>query len=100
MRGWYKDASYHPPPLARVTISTMTTERFELYQNIPYQVQTIPMGVQPFPVDDSIPEEKDIAWTVRRLFRNCLSGSSVMRGEHLCQWLIAATLDNTPDAKK
>ena len=35
---------------------------------------------------------------MRRLFLNRSRGPSVIRAEHLRQWLIAATRDNTPDA--
>ena len=56
------------------------------------------MEVQPFLVEDSISEEKDIAWAVRRLCLKRLVSLSYMRAEHLLQWLISATWDNTPDA--
>ena len=58
------------------------------------------MGDSPFHflVDDSIPEDGDIAWGVLRLCLNFSGGSSGMRAEHLRQWLIAATWDNSPDA--
>ena len=35
---------------------------------------------------------------VRRLFLNRSGGLSGMRSEHLRQWLIATTWDDTPDA--
>ena len=56
------------------------------------------MGFQPFPVDDSIPVDKDITWEVRRLHLNRSDRPSVIRAEHLRQWLIAATWDDTPDS--
>ena len=56
------------------------------------------MGVQPFPVDNSIPEDKETTWAVRRLLKNRLSGPPGMRSEHLHQWLIAATWDDNPDS--
>ena len=55
------------------------------------------MWVQPFLLDDSIPEDEKITWTVRRLFLNRSSGLSVMRVKHLHHWLIDATQDDTPD---
>ena len=55
------------------------------------------MGMQPYPVEESIPEEEeDIAWELRRLCLNRSGGPSGMRSEHFRQWLIFATQDNTP----
>ena len=87
-----------PPPPIRVAIAIITAERVELYQNVPPPGQPIHVGVQPLPVDDSIPEDKEIAWAVRQLLQNRSGGLSGMRAEHLRQWLIAATWDDTPDA--
>ena len=56
------------------------------------------MGDLPFSVVDEIPEDEDIDWEVRRLHLNRSGGLSGMRAEHLCQWLIAATWDDSPDA--
>ena len=61
MRGWYKNSVDSPPLHARVAVATMTAERFDMYRHVPPPVQPIPVGVQPFPVNDSIPEDKDIA---------------------------------------
>ena len=44
MRGWYKDAVDHPPPPARVDVSTMTTEREEIYRHVPSPGEPIPVG--------------------------------------------------------
>ena len=52
----------------------------------------------PFSVDYSIPEDKEITWAVLRILLNRSGGPSVMRAEHLRQWLIDETRDNSPDA--
>ena len=87
-----------PPPPARVAIATMTAERVELYRPVPPLGQPIPVGVQPFLVDDSILEDEEIAWAVRRLRLNRSGDQSGMRAEHLRQWLIDAIRDNRHDA--
>ena len=46
----------------------------------------------------SIPEDEEIVWEVRRLCLNPLGRPSGMRAEHLRQWLIAETQDDSPDA--
>ena len=48
-------------------------------------------------MDDSIPEDEEITWELRRLILTCLGVPSGMRAEHLCQWLIAETRDDSPD---
>ena len=61
MRGWYKDVSDCPLPLSRMYIATMMAEQVDLYRQVPPLVQLIPVGVELFPVYDSIPEDKEIA---------------------------------------
>ena len=58
----YKDVVYRPTPLARVAIATMMSKRVELYCHIPPLGQTLPVGMQPFPMENSIPEDEEIAW--------------------------------------
>ena len=96
--GWYKDTVDRPLAPSRVAIATMMAERVELYRNVPLPGQPIPAGVQPLPVDDTTPKDADIAWAVRRLFRNRSGGPSGMRAEHLRQRLIATTWEDIPDA--
>ena len=40
----------------------------------------------------------EIAWAARRLLQNRSLVLLGMISEHLCQWFISATQDNTPDA--
>ena len=100
MRGWYKNSVDRHPPPSRMTLGTMTEEREELYRDVPSSGEPIPVEYPPFPflVDDSIPDDEEITWAVRRLLLNRSGRPSGMRAEHLRQWLIAATLDNSPDA--
>ena len=74
----------------------MMAEQVALYRKIPPPGQPITMEVQPFLVEDSIPEEEEIAWAVHRLCLNWSGGPSGMRAEHFRHWLIAATRDNAP----
>ena len=77
----------------------MTSEMEELYWHVTSPGDPIPMGDPPFhfSVDDSILEDEDIVWEVRRLWLNRSGVPSVIREEHLRQWLIAATRDDSPD---
>ena len=76
----------------------MTAEREEICRHVPPLGEPIPVGDLPLLVDDYIPEDEEIAWAVCRLLLNCLGGPSGMRAEHLHQWLISETRDNSTDA--
>ena len=91
MKGWYKDAitPYHPP--TRVTIKRTEAERVDLYQNTP-------IGVTPFHIKESVPDNEDTAWTVHRLCLNRSRGPSIMQKEHLCKWLRETTQEEEPYA--
>ena len=74
--------------------------REELYRNLPPPREPISVQDPPFPfsVYDSIPGDEEIAWEVRMLCLNLPDSPSGMRAEHLRQWLISATQDDSPDA--
>ena len=97
MWGCYNDAVDRPPPSARVALVTMTAEREDLYRNVPPPGYLIPVGDPLLLVDDGIPEDKEIAWALIRLRLNRSGSPSGMRAEHLCQWLIVATRDESLD---
>ena len=87
-----------PPPLpARITINQMMVERVALYCHAPPPGRTIPVEVNPLPVDDSIPEGAEVAEAVKRLRLNRPGGPSCMQLEHLHQWLWEATLTKETD---
>ena len=100
MRVWYKDAVDRPPPPSILAPAKMTSEREDLYRNFRPPVELIPLRKPPFHllVDDSIPEDEDIDWAVRRLRLNCFDVPSIMLAKHIHQWLIATMWDNSPDA--
>ena len=62
----------------------------ELYSYIPPPGKNIPISVQPFLVDDSVPTEDQIEWAVKHLRNNRSGGELGMRTEHLKQWLTKA----------
>ena len=97
IRVCHRDAVDRPLPPARVAISTMMADQVDMYRSVPPPGQTIDVRVQPLPMEDYIPEEKEITWAVHRIRLNRSVGPSGMRAEHLFQWLIAATQDDIPD---
>ena len=48
------------------------------------------MVIKPFKVKDSVLEEREIEWAVKRLRNNRSWGPSRMRAEHIKGWLAAA----------
>ena len=50
----------------------------------------IPVTIEPFEVEDGVPEEEEIEWAVKRLQNNRAGGLSRMRAEDLKGWLAAA----------
>ena len=98
MQVWYMTTVDRPPPPAIVALATMTAEREDLYWHVPPPGELIPVGKLPLLVDYGILENGDIRWEVCRIFLNCLGGHSGMRAEHLCQWMISVTWDDSPDA--
>ena len=90
IKGWYKAAVNHALPPARVALKQITEERVELYSYVPPPGKNIPISVQPFLVDDSVPTEDEIEWAVKQLCNNLSGGPSGMRVEHLKRWLATA----------
>ena len=67
MKGWYREAVNRMPPPAWVTLERITAERLELYRHVTPPGENIPISVDPFQVEDSVPTEDKIEWTVNRL---------------------------------
>ena len=90
IQGWYKAAADRAPPPARVTLEQIMVERVALYSYVPPPGKNIPVHIETFLVDDSVPEEGDIEWAVKSLRNNRSGGLSRMREEHVKRWLAAA----------
>ena len=52
--------------------------------------ENITVGFEPLCIDDVVSEEEEIEWAVKRLPSNCSIIPSIMRLEHLNQWLVEA----------
>ena len=77
----------HAPPSARVALERITAERVELCSYVSPPGKNIPIYVQPFPVDDSVPTVDEIKWVVKQLRNNRSGGPSGMQVERLKRWL-------------
>ena len=90
IKGWYKAAVDHAPPPAQITLKRITVERVELYSYFLPPGTNIPIYVEPFPIEDSVPTEDDIEWAVKRLRNHRSGGPSEMRDKHLKMCLAVA----------
>ena len=66
IQGWYKAAVDRAPPPARVTLKRITAERVALYSRVPPPGENIPVALEPFKVEDEVPEEGEIEWARTR----------------------------------
>ena len=87
MKGWYKIMAGRAVPPAQLTLDRITAERVALHHHIPPPGENIPVSVDPFPLDELVPMEDNIEWAVRRIRDNRSGGPSIIRVEHLQQWL-------------
>ena len=64
MRGWYRDAVERVLTSTRVTSEGITEDQVDLYSYMPPPVENIPVYIDTFTADDSVPTEDDIEWAV------------------------------------
>ena len=67
VKGWYQAAVDRAPPPAQVTLDRITAKQVDLYSYVPLLGANIPISVEPFPLDDSLPMEDKIRWVVKIL---------------------------------
>ena len=80
IQGWYRAAVDRAPPPARVTLERITAERVALYSHVPLLGDNTPGAIKPFVVEDSVPEEGEIEWAVKRLRNNRSRGGVTNAG--------------------
>ena len=61
-----------------------------LYIRVPPPGDNIPVTIEPFAVEDGVPEEEETEWALKRLQNNRARGALRMRAEDLKGWLAAA----------
>jgi hypothetical protein len=84
LKHWYKHASDRPPKPTRLDLQTISNEYRTLYSQI--QPPDEPLNIHipaPYDIDDTIPDEKEIATAVRQLKNGRVPGPSGIRAEYL-----------------
>jgi hypothetical protein len=67
LKGWYTAASDRLPKPCHASMDKQTAEIVELYRKVPPPGDPIPINVEPFDLDDSIPEDAAIREVVAGL---------------------------------
>ena len=60
MKGWYMVEVSRAPPPAWVTLERIAAQWVDLYRHIPPRGDNIPVSVEAFLVEDSVPTEDEI----------------------------------------
>ena len=74
LQEWYKAAADRAPPPARATLKRVTAEQVALYSRVSPPGDSISIDIEPFAVEDGVPEEGEIEWAVKRLQNNRAGG--------------------------
>ena len=74
IQGWYKAAVELAPPPARVMLKRITAERVALYSRVLPSGDNNPVEIEPFEVEDKVPDEGGIEWAFKRLRKKPLRG--------------------------
>ena len=61
-----------------------------MYSRVPPPGDSIPVEIEPFEVEDGVPDEGEIKWAVKRLRNNRSGGALRMRAEDQKGWIAAA----------
>ena len=88
--GGYRDAVDCVPPPVWVTLERIMAERVDLYCYVPFMGEDIPVSVELFPLEESVPTEDKIEWVVKRLHNHRSRGPSGIQAEHIKGWLAEA----------
>ena len=87
LKGLYTAALDRPPKPCHNSMEKQTAEREELYWKVSPPWDPIPINVEPFDLDDSIPEVAEIRVVAEGLRNGRYGGSSGVRSEHIKMWL-------------
>ena len=87
IKGWYRDAEDRAPKPCYTAMAEQMREREELYVEVPSPGESIPINVDPFPVNDDTPLESEIRGVARGLRNGRAGGASQMTAEHVKEWL-------------
>ena len=98
MRKWYCNVEYFPTSMSIVTIrNNYSRESGVVPYNPSPPVQSKPVVLDPFHIEELVPEAEYMTREFCNLCFNRLGGLSGMREEHLWAWLREANRGEYPD---
>ena len=83
LKGWYRQAEDRAPKPCYDTMAKQTAERAELYAKVQAPGASIPINVEPFAIDDSVPKEPEIRAVVRGMRNGRAGGASGIKAEQI-----------------
>jgi hypothetical protein len=93
LKGWYRIAEDKAPKPCYESLQKQTQERIDLYARVAPPGQSIPINVEPTPVDDSVPDDAEIRSKVKGMSNGRAGGASKLRAEDLKSWLHGMELE-------
>ena len=88
----------HRLPLG-LPFDRITAEHVDLYRHVLVPGGSIPVSIEPFPVEYSVPTEAEIEWAVKWLQKHRYGGPSGMWIEHLKGWLMDSQNEEAAEEK-
>ena len=87
LKGWYCDDKDRAPQPCFQTVDKQTLERMELYRERASPGDPISINVDPFEIQDEMPDDDNIRGVVKGLKNGRAGGASKIRTEDMKMWL-------------
>ena len=99
LKGWYRTAKDRAPKPCYDTMAKQMAERAELYANVQAPGAPIPINIEPFAIDDSVPKEPEIRAVVKGMCNGRAGGASGIKAEEIKQWLQSMLMEEEKGVK-
>jgi hypothetical protein len=98
LKRWYRHATGRPPKPSREDLQDISNTWQTLYtkESPSPPGPPVPVHIQPYNIDDTVPTEDEIATAVRRLGNGRAPGHTGLKAEDIKTWLKLATRKNNP----
>ena len=96
LKGWYRAASETTTRPCPQTMATQMAERVELDVRRDPPSDPLRINLDPIPVNDEVPSDREIRVAVAGLTNGCMGCASGMRAEDVKAWLHGVTLEEDP----
>jgi hypothetical protein len=87
LKGWYSTVEDRAPKVSHNTLVHQTEERIALYARVPSAGEMLPIIVQPFDINDNVPNDLEIREVVWKLLNGQAAGATGLQAKHIKVWL-------------